>query len=164
MTKFITPGGVLPTYMIFPRFLLSRQDIGDTAKLLYMVLLDRTRLSMQHEAFQDGRGRVFVVYGTADLAQVLGKTERTVRAALKELEDRQLLERRHCGLGRANHLYVRIPTDEGSVFPVRADKCFSPERKKTAYQTGKFLPPNKNYKSKNKSVKRVYECTEEESL
>ena len=44
MTDFLTADTNLPSYMIFPRFLLD-MEINETAKILYIILLDRTRLS-----------------------------------------------------------------------------------------------------------------------
>lgn len=164
MTQYMRPGGVLPTYMVFPRFLLLRQDIGDTAKLLYMVLLDRSRLSAQNESFQDEQGRVFVVYSIEHLAQALGKSTRTVKGALKDLEDAQLLERKRCGLGRANHLYVRFPANSGSFFPTVGAENGLSKGQKIASSERRELPTNKSYKKKSKSTIRSYTCTEEESL
>ena len=43
MTDFLTADTNLPSYMMFPRFLLD-MEINETAKMLYMILLDRARL------------------------------------------------------------------------------------------------------------------------
>lgn len=51
MTDFLTADTSLPSYMMFPRFLLD-MEINETAKMLYMVLLDRARLSQKNEAGQ----------------------------------------------------------------------------------------------------------------
>ena len=40
MTDFLTADTSLPSYMMFPRFLLD-MEINETAKMLYMILLDR---------------------------------------------------------------------------------------------------------------------------
>ncbi len=48
MTTFLTAGTTLPQYFEFPRFLLSCR-IPETAKLLYMLLLNRARLSMKSD-------------------------------------------------------------------------------------------------------------------
>ena len=43
MTDFLTADTNLPSYMMFPRFLLD-MEINETAKMLYIILLDRARL------------------------------------------------------------------------------------------------------------------------
>lgn len=48
MTDFLTADTSLPSYMMFPRFLLD-MEINETAKMLYMILLDRARLSQKNE-------------------------------------------------------------------------------------------------------------------
>ena len=48
MTDFLTADTSLPSYMMFPRFLLGL-EINETAKMLYMILLDRARLSQRNE-------------------------------------------------------------------------------------------------------------------
>lgn len=45
MTDFLTADTNLPSYMMFPRFLLD-MEINETAKMLYIILLDRARLSL----------------------------------------------------------------------------------------------------------------------
>ena len=48
MTDFLTADTNLPSYMMFPRFLLD-MEINETAKMLYIILLDRARLSQKNE-------------------------------------------------------------------------------------------------------------------
>ena len=50
MTDFLTADTNLPSYMMFPRFLLD-MEINETAKMLYMILLDRARLSQKNEGW-----------------------------------------------------------------------------------------------------------------
>ena len=47
MAQFLKSDSNLPPYMAYPRFLLD-VDISETAKLVYMLLLDRARLSMKN--------------------------------------------------------------------------------------------------------------------
>ena len=47
MTDFLTADTNLPSYMMFPRFLLD-MEINETAKMLYIILLDRARLSQKN--------------------------------------------------------------------------------------------------------------------
>lgn len=41
MTHFLTPGSQILNYLVFPKFLLEIDDLNETAKILYMILLDR---------------------------------------------------------------------------------------------------------------------------
>ena len=47
MTQFLTQDGPIPPYMAFPRFLLDKDGLNETAKILYTILLDRARLSQK---------------------------------------------------------------------------------------------------------------------
>lgn len=51
MTEFLTADTSLPPYMVFPRFLLDT-ELNETTKLLYVILLDRARLSLKNEVGQ----------------------------------------------------------------------------------------------------------------
>lgn len=61
MTEFLTENTSLPPYMVFPRFLLD-MELNETTKLLYMVLLDRARLSLKNEGWTDTSGHVFLYF------------------------------------------------------------------------------------------------------
>jgi len=50
MTEFLTADTSLPPYMVFPRFLLDT-ELNETTKLLYVILLDRARLSLKNEGW-----------------------------------------------------------------------------------------------------------------
>ena len=52
MTTFLTANSTLPPYMAFPSFLLDC-DFSETTKLLYMVLLNRARLSTKNDGWID---------------------------------------------------------------------------------------------------------------
>ena len=47
MTQFLTHDSPIPPYMAFPRFLLDKDGLNETAKILYTILLDRARLSQK---------------------------------------------------------------------------------------------------------------------
>ena len=81
MTEFLTTDTLLPPYLIFPRFLLD-SDLSETTKLLYMVLLDRAKLSMKNEGWTDREGHVFIYVTIADMASVLHKGEMTIKNSL----------------------------------------------------------------------------------
>ena len=60
MTDYITNHTVLPPYMMYPKFLLT-QHIIETAKLIYVLLLDRARLSATKHEYTDRNGRVYLL-------------------------------------------------------------------------------------------------------
>ena len=70
MTRKIRKDSQIPAYMAYPRFLLTA-DLSETAKLVYVLLLDRARLSMKNEGWEDEQGHVFILHDCG-----LGKRKR----------------------------------------------------------------------------------------
>ena len=110
MTDFLTADTNLPSYMMFPRFLLD-MEINETAKMLYMVLLDRARLSQKNEGWSDTNGHVFLYFTIEALAEVLHKSQMTVKTALAVLEKQELIFRKRQGPGQPNRIYVKLPKE-----------------------------------------------------
>ena len=148
-TEYLRPDSALPRYLMLPRFLLGA-ELPDGAKLLYALLLDRARLSMQNEGWTDARGRVFLIYTIRDLSAAMRRSESAVKVALRALEAAGLIRRERQGLGKANRLYL--------LTPVENDRSV---RSNSIRQTGRNQPLNKNYRNKNN---RTYICGEDESL
>ena len=157
MTQFLTCNSYIPSYMAYPRFLLD-VDISETAKLVYMLLLDRARLSMKNGDWQDEQGRVFVLYTIPNLAKDIGKGETTAKKALNQLVKQGLILKQSLGPGQPNKIYVKIQTENSPAG--QAEKSltggafFDPK-------TGRKVPPNNN--KSNKYV-RNYEPKEGVSL
>ena len=107
MSDYIKPGTQFPKYYQFPEFLL-RAPISQTAKLAYMVLYDRARLSLKNDWIADGK--IYTVYPIAELAETLGKSQSTVKSVLNELDEAGLLIRKFGGFSKANILYVLVPS------------------------------------------------------
>ena len=110
MTDFLTADNNLPSYMIFPRFLLD-MEINETAKMLYIILLDRARLSQKNEGWSDTDGHVFIYFTIEALAEVLHKSQMTVKTALAVLEKQELIFRKRQGPGQPNRIYVKLPKE-----------------------------------------------------
>ena len=53
MTRFLTQDSPLAPYMAFPRVLLDKDGLNETAKILYTSLLDRARLSQKNDGWTD---------------------------------------------------------------------------------------------------------------
>ena len=110
MTDFLTADTNLPSYMMFPRFLLD-MEINETAKMLYIILLDRARLSQKNEGWSDINGHVFIYFTIEALADVLHKSQMTVKTALAVLEKQELIFRKRQGPGQPNRIYVKLPKE-----------------------------------------------------
>ena len=110
MTQFLKCDSYIPPYMAYPKFLL-KVDISETAKLVYMLLLDRARMSMKNKDWQDEMGRVFVLYAITNLAKDIGKGETTVKKALNQLLKQGLILKQSLGPGQPNKIYVKIQTE-----------------------------------------------------
>ena len=157
MIQFLTCNSYIPPYMAYPRFLMN-VDISETAKLVYMLLLDRARVSMKNEDWQDESGRVFVRYTIPDLARDIGKGETTVKKALKQLVRQDLICKESLGAGQPNKIYVKIQAENSPTG--QAEKrltggaFFDPK-------AGRKVPPSNN--KSNKYV-RNYEPKEGVSL
>lgn len=89
MTDFLTADTNLPSYMMFPRFLLD-MEINETAKMLYIILLDRARLSKKNEGWSDTDGHVFIYFTIEALAEVLHKSQMTVKLLWQYWKNRSL--------------------------------------------------------------------------
>ena len=99
MTDFLTADTNLPSYMMFPRFPLD-MEINETAKMLYIILLDRARLSQKNEGWSDIDGHVFIYFTIEALAEVLHKSQMTIKTALAVLEKQELIFRKRQGPGQ----------------------------------------------------------------
>ena len=108
MTEFLTPDTNLPPYMVFPRFLLD-MELNETTKLLYMVLLDRARLSLKNEGWTDESGHVFLYFTIESMSEVLHKSQMTIKTSLAALEKQDLILRKRQGAGHPNRIYVKFP-------------------------------------------------------
>ena len=80
------------------------------AKLLYALLLNRTMLS-QKSGWVSEDGNVYVIYTIKQMANDLNRSERTVKAALAELENAGLIIRVRQGWNRANRIFLQLPDE-----------------------------------------------------
>ena len=105
---------ILPYYQ-FPKFLLEL-PLSQNAKILYMLLYDRARISQKNHWLNED-GYVYFVFPITEISLKWGKCCTSVKAAMKELDEYGLLIRSSGGFSKPNHLYVRIPSDEISLQP-----------------------------------------------
>lgn len=158
--------------MVFPRFLLG-SDLSETTKILYMILLDRTRLSMKNGGWSNNQGHVYIHFTISELANTLDKSEMTIKNSLSALEKTGLIYRQRQGIGLPNKIYVKLPSEAFSSI----DKCLSVKQKENFPSDSQKIKPlpdsnmstNKNKRSNNYSTnkpynQRDYESEEYESL
>lgn len=82
--EYIKAQTPLPAYFPYPKFLLQ-MSLSHTARLTYVMLLDRMTLS-QKNGWVDVQGRAYVLYPLAGLAEDLQSSISSVTRALRELE------------------------------------------------------------------------------
>lgn len=144
----------LPPFLMYPRFLLET-DLNDTARLVYILLLDRSRLSQTNPQWQDETGRVFVYYTIPHLAEAAGRGQTGVKAALRQLEQAGLILRKRQGMGNPSRTYVRIPWESRPNI-----------RSETPRVTAGKPTPNDNKSNKKREInmEELYAYEEGESL
>ncbi len=156
MTAFLTTDTKLPPYLIFPRFLLDL-ELSETSKILYILLLDRAKLSLKNERWIDESGHVFLYFTIADLAVTIRKSEMTVKNSLSQLEQQELILRKRMGIGNPNRIYVKLPKDneltDRKVSMRQTENCLH-DRKKTVPVADRKLSTNKNNRARNHLIKR----------
>lgn len=157
MTKFLQRDSPIPQFFAYPKFLLTL-DLSETAKTIYVLLLDRAKLSMQKDGWCDAHGRVFVHYTIQSLASAICKSEMTVKLALKALEQQELIYRQRQGAGKPNRIFVKIRTE---TFPTRRIENDLTGGTTFDHQTERKQSANKN---KSKTIEKYYEYQEGESL
>lgn len=152
MTQFLQRDSPIPHFFAYPKFLLTL-DLSETAKTVYMLLLDRAKLSMQKDGWCDARGHVYIHYTIQSLASAIGKSEMTVKIALKALEQQGLIYRQRQGAGKPNRIFVKVQTE---TFPYgRTTFDHQTERKQSA---------NKNKSKTREKYYDDYDYQEGESL
>ena len=152
---YFTKDTELPPFVPLPRFIID-SDRTINAKLVYGFLLNRAMLSREN-GWADEHGNVFVIYTIKQLADDLYRSERTVKTALKELDDAGLIVRVRKGYNRANRIFVMVPDEVQGAAPARGNSCTT-DRQDSAHRMGQNMPANNkeynynnfNYINKNK--------------
>ena len=152
MTHYLHQNSRIPEYMAFPKFLLERTSLNESAKIIYMILLNRARLSQKNNGWTDERGHIFIYYPIKDIAATIHKSEMSVKSALSALERDKLIDRQHQGVGKANRIFVKIPVErKPSVRQTEKCPCSG---KKAVCQEERNLSGSNKEKSNTESVKR----------
>lgn len=131
-----------------PRFIL-RGEYSINAKLLYALLLGRTQLS-QKSGWVSEDGNVYVIYTIRQMANDLNRSERTVKAALDELENAGLITRVRQGWNRANRIFLQLP-DEVQLSSRPEGNICTMDGLESSPCMGQNLPISKKEKKKTDS-------------
>ena len=83
------------------------RKMTNSAKVLYMILLDRRCLSeCNGDAWRDEYGVTFIIFTIEEIMKLMHLGNKKINKMLKELEEHGLVYRRHQGLGKPNKIYV----------------------------------------------------------
>lgn len=113
VTEYMTDQTRIPAFLPYPRFLL-KMELTNTATVLYALLLDRAKLSRRN-GWKDEKGQIYLIYPISNMAQDLGKSQTTIKKAMRELEDAGLVEKKRQGFCMPNILYIKIPLEERKI-------------------------------------------------
>ena len=156
---YLKEESVFPPYLQFPEFLMNL-PISQTAKITYMVLYDRARLSQKNK-WLDEEGRIFIIFPIKEICKRIGKGETAVKQALNDLDVAGLLKRRSGGFSKPNLIYIRIPhsssfsASDGNIPSISVDKQLSGGHKSVSTAAGSTTP-NKVIETSNiKKSKRT---------
>ena len=140
---FLYPDTGLPPFFMYPRFLLET-NLSDTARLVYILLLDRARLSQTNPQWQDETGRVFVYYTIPHLAEASGRGQTGVKAALGQLEEAGLILRKRQGMGNPSRIYIRIPSENRPAIRPENRPAIRPENRPAIPSENRPAIPSEN--------------------
>jgi DnaD/phage-associated family protein len=93
----------------FPQWLLKEEpykNLGDKAKLAYMLLFDRRTLSIKNKWYDDN-GQIYMYFTIEQFMQELNCSNKAVLKAKKELVEVGLLEEVRQGRNKPNRLYIK---------------------------------------------------------
>ena len=89
----------------FPKWLLTL-DLNSDSKLLYMILLDRYKLSLKN-GWIDDDNRVYMIYTRSEAMEMLRIGNKKCVKLFDELKEYGLVEERRLGFTKPNILYLK---------------------------------------------------------
>ena len=109
MNEYLTSRDIRFSFMKFPRFLLDA-GLNETCQILYVLLLDRARLS-QKNRWVDEDDHVFIYYPIQSLAKDMHKGVTTIKDSLRRLQEADLIDRLQQKAPLPTRIYVKIPAE-----------------------------------------------------
>ncbi|MCT2951070.1 DnaD domain protein [Streptococcus thermophilus] len=135
----------------FPQWLLEEEhykNLGDKAKLMYMLLFDRRTLSIKNKWYDDD-GQIYMYFTIEQFMQKLNCSNKAVVKAKKELVEVGLLEEVRQGVNKPNRLYIN-----GNVESTRQEvnKVHAGSEQSTRQEVNKVHGINTNNINTNISI------------
>lgn len=87
-----------------------KEEISQTAKMVYGYMLWRALGSAQNEDYQDVKG-AFIHISVNELAKDLGRGRSVINDAINALLEVGFIEKKRRGLNRSNKYYIMVPLD-----------------------------------------------------
>lgn len=145
-----------------PKILLlgeKYKDMKPNTKLLYMVLIDRVKLSIQ-KGWKD-EGKYYVRMSAQKAAELLHLSESTFKRAKTELEKYELLEQKQEGLTKTNKLFIgQLDYSDDDIIKISQDMDDMLEEAENqaqavdAKQKGQNEPSGKSLKGQNEPTEQ----------
>ncbi|MCD8239224.1 MAG: replication initiator protein A [Clostridiales bacterium] len=113
MNYYFTNENQLTSCMAYPKYLFGTK-LSETTKLIYIVLLDKAKMSLKSNNYIDSTG-AFIYFPINKMAEAVNKSEMTVKNAYSALEKADLIRRSRQGIGAPNKIYVKLPAADSFV-------------------------------------------------
>ena len=101
-------------YSILPSIFLYEEPyktkLSDKAKLLYMIILDRLKLSIKNNYTND-KNEVYIYLSRQEVQKILSCSDKTVTKTFNELISLELIFEERNGIGKNIKLYVNKKDD-----------------------------------------------------
>lgn len=106
-------------YSILPSIILYEEPfktkLSDKAKLLYMIILDRLKLSIKNNYTND-KNEVFIYLSRQEVQKILNCSDKTITKAFNELISLDLIFEERTAIGKSIKIYVNKKEDIFSTF------------------------------------------------
>ncbi|MGO0884743.1 replication initiator protein A [Clostridioides difficile] len=129
----------------------DKKPLSAQAKILYGFLLDRTKLSLSNEWYDD-KNRLFIKCDQISMSEFLGVSEKTARGYKNELINFNLLEEDKTGQGKSNLLYLKKVDVKINKLSLYVDKFKVNVEEKRILERERILKYRKK-EDKNKAIK-----------
>lgn len=124
-------------YSTIPSLILYEEPyktkLSDKAKLLYMIILDRLKLSMKNN-YTNEKSEVYIYLSRKEVQKILNCSDKTITKAFNELISLELIFEDRNGIGKNIKIYVNKKDDIFITF----GKFTVISRKKYDYTVGNF--------------------------
>ncbi|UAK16112.1 replication initiator protein A [Sporolactobacillus terrae] len=139
-------------YVQTPKVLIygsKYKDMMPQAKMLYMVLMDKIKLSMAN-GWKDKKGRHFVIMSIEYASEMLGFSASTIRRCKGELRKYELIEEKRMGLNQPNRIYVgRLSYTDEDLYKLDSSRSVQSEHSRMLNENTHECPIRAPYNNKN---------------